>query len=54
MAALILEWREANLQKREQANMAKHNGHLTKTEQRSLNQENHISRSIARDKAQNR
>lgn len=50
-----LEGREANLQNREQADMAKHNGHLTKPEQRSLNrQENRISRSIARDKAKNR
>jgi hypothetical protein len=50
-----LERREANLQKREQSDMAKNNGHLTKTEQKSLNrQENRISGSIARDKAQNR
>jgi|SRR5579884_1452533 hypothetical protein len=50
-----LEAREANLQNRESADMAKHNGHLTKPEQRSLNrQENRISRSIARDKAKNR
>lgn len=50
-----LERREANLQNREQADMAKHNGHLTKQEQRGLNrQENRISHSIARDKAQNR
>jgi hypothetical protein len=50
-----LERREANLQKREQADMAKHNGHLTRAEQRSLNrQQNRMSRSIARDKAQNR
>jgi hypothetical protein len=50
-----LEHREANLQKREQAEMAKRNGHLTKAEQRSLNrQENRISHSIARDKAQSR
>jgi hypothetical protein len=50
-----LEGREANLQKREQSDMAKHNGHLTKPEQRSLNrQENRISRSIADDKAKNR
>jgi hypothetical protein len=31
--------------------MAKHNGHLTKAEQRQLNRrENHISRSIYKDK----
>ncbi len=47
-----LEKREASLQNREQADMAKHNGHLTKAEQRGLNhQENRISRSIRRDKA---
>jgi len=46
-----LEHREAALQKREQKDMAAHNGHLTKPEQRQLNrQENRISRSIARDK----
>jgi hypothetical protein len=50
-----LERREAKLENREQADMAKHNGHLTKTEQRRLNhQENGISRSIAHDKAENR
>ena len=50
-----LERREANLQNREQADMAKHNGHLTKREQTSLNRrENRISRSIARDKAENK
>jgi hypothetical protein len=50
-----LENREANLQNREQRDMAKNNGHLTKPEQRGLNrQENRISRSIARDKAKNR
>jgi hypothetical protein len=49
-----LENREANLQKREQKDMAKNNGHLTKQEQRGLNrQENRISRSIAKDKARN-
>ena len=49
-----LEAREANLQHREKADMAKHNGHLTKPEQRRLNRrENRISRSIARDKAKN-
>ena len=50
-----LERREANLQNRGPADMAKHTGHLTQTEQRSLNpQENLIRRPIARDKAQNR
>jgi hypothetical protein len=50
-----LENREANLQNREQRDMAKNNDHLTKPEQRGLNrQENRISRSIARDKARNR
>jgi hypothetical protein len=46
-----LENREANLQKTEQKDMAAHNGHLTKAEQRNLNhRENRISRSIKRDK----
>jgi hypothetical protein len=46
-----LEKREAALQKTEQADMAKHGGHLTKAEQRNLNhRENRISRSIKRDK----
>ena len=50
-----LEKRETAVQKREQADMAKHNGHLTKAEQRGLNrQQNRISRSIARDKAVNK
>jgi hypothetical protein len=50
-----LENREANLQNRDQKDMAKNNGHLTKQQQRGLNrQENRISRSIARDKAKNR
>ena len=49
-----LENRETNLQNREQKDMAKNNGHLTKGEQRGLNrQENRISRSIKRDKAAN-
>jgi hypothetical protein len=49
--AANLEKRGTILQKREQADMAKHNGHLTKAEQRGLNrQENRISRSIYRDK----
>ena len=46
-----LENREANLQKTEQKDMAKHNGHLTKAEQHNLNhRENKISRSIHKDK----
>jgi uncharacterized lipoprotein YajG len=46
-----LEKREASLQTQEQKDMAAHNGHLTKAEQRHLNQrENRISRSIHRDK----
>ena len=50
-----LENREANLQNREQRDVAKNNGHLTKPEYRGLNrQENRISHSIARDKARNR
>jgi hypothetical protein len=49
-----LENRETNLQNREKADMAKHNGHLTKAEQKGLNrQENRISRSIKRDKTAN-
>jgi len=50
-----LEKREANLQNKEQADMAKHNGHLTKVEQKNLNhRENRISHSIKRDKASNK
>lgn len=50
-----LEKRETAVQNREQADMAKHNGHLTKAEQRGINrQQNRISRSIARDKASNK
>jgi hypothetical protein len=46
-----LEKREASVQKREQKDMAKHNGHLTKGEQVRINrQQNRISRSIRRDK----
>jgi hypothetical protein len=49
--AAHLEKREAAVEKREQADMAKHNGHLTKAEQRGINrQQNRISHSIARDK----
>jgi hypothetical protein len=50
-----LENREASVQNREQRDMAKHNGHLTKAEQRGINrQQNRISRSISKDKAANK
>ncbi|SRR5258708_1907688 len=50
-----LEKREAGVQKTEQADMAKHNGHLTKVEQKNLNhRENRISRTIKRDKTSNK
>ena len=53
--ATHLEKRETAVQNREQADMAKHNGHLTKAEQRGINrQQNRISRSIARDKESNK
>jgi hypothetical protein len=46
-----LENREASVQNREQRDMAKNGGHLTKAEQRGINrQQNRISRSIAKDK----
>lgn len=46
-----LEKREANVQAREQKDMAAHNGHLTKAEQKGINrQQNRISRSIYKDK----
>jgi hypothetical protein len=46
-----LEKREANVQAREQKDMAEHNGHLTKAEQRGINrQQNRISKSIYKDK----
>jgi hypothetical protein len=52
--ATHLEKRETAVQNREQADMAKHNGHLTKAEQAGINhQQNRISRSIRRDKAAN-
>ena len=48
-----LEKREGNVQAREQKDMAAHNGHLTKAEQRGINrQQNRISRSIYKDKHQ--
>jgi hypothetical protein len=50
-----LEKREASVENREQRDMAKNNGHLTKAEQRGINrQQNRISRSIAKDKAENK
>jgi hypothetical protein len=50
--ATNLEKRETAVQNREKADMAAHNGHLTKAEQRGINrQQNRISRSIKRDKA---
>src|SRR5450755_4289105 len=46
-----LENRETAVQNREQRDMAKNNGHLTKAEQRGINrQQNRISKSIAKDK----
>jgi len=48
-----LEKREARVQHREQKDMAAHNGHLTKREQRGINrQQNRISESIYKDKHQ--
>ncbi len=50
-----LEKREASVQKQKQNGMAKHNGHLTKAEQRQLNRrENRISHSIYKDKHNNK
>jgi uncharacterized lipoprotein YajG len=46
-----LEKREARVQNREQKDMAAHNGHLTKREQKGINrQQNRISKSIDKDK----
>jgi hypothetical protein len=46
-----LEKRETSVQNREQKDMAQHNGHLTKAEQKGINrQQNRISKSIAKDK----
>jgi hypothetical protein len=48
-----LEKRETSVQNREQRDMAQHNGHLTKAEQKGINrQQNRISRSIYKDKHQ--
>jgi hypothetical protein len=50
-----LERREASVQRQEKRDMAKHNGHLTKAEQKQLNhRENRISRSIYKDKHNNK
>jgi len=49
--AAHLEKREASVQNREQKDMAKHSGHLTKAEQKGINrQQNRISKSIYKDK----
>jgi len=49
-----LEKREASVQNREQKDMAAHNGHLTKAEQKGINrQQNRISKSIYKDKHSN-
>lgn len=46
-----VEQREANVQRSEQKDMSKHNGHLTKNEQQNLNhRENRISNTIRNDK----
>jgi len=50
-----LENRETRVQNRENADMAKNNGHLTKGEQKGINrQQNRISNSIAKDKESNK
>ena len=49
--ATNLEKRETAVQNREQKDMAKNNGHLTKAEQRGINrQQSRISKSIYKDK----
>jgi hypothetical protein len=49
--ATNLEKRETAVQNREKKDMAEHNGHLTKAEQRGINrQQNRISKSIYKDK----
>jgi len=49
--AANLEKREASVQNREKRDMAEHNGHLTKAEQKGINrQQNRISKSIYKDK----
>ncbi len=52
--AANLEKRETSVQNREQKDMAQHNGHLTKAEQKGINrQQNRISKSIYKDKHSN-
>jgi len=49
--AANLEKRETSVQNREKRDMAAHNGHLTKAEQKGINrQQNRISKSIYEDK----
>ena len=49
--AANLEKRESSVQNREKRDMAAHNGHLTKAEQKGINrQQNRISKSIYDDK----
>ncbi len=49
--ATHLEKRETSVQNREKKDMAAHNGHLTKAEQKGINrQQNRISKSIYKDK----
>jgi len=49
-----LDKREAAVKNREQRDMAAHNGHLTKAEQKGINrQQNRISKSIYKDKHPN-
>jgi hypothetical protein len=49
--AASLEKRETAVQNREKKDMAAHNGHLTKAEQKGINrQQNRISKSIYKDK----
>jgi hypothetical protein len=49
--ATNLEKRETSVQNREKKDMAAHNGHLTKAEQKGINrQQNRISNSIYKDK----
>jgi len=49
-----LEKREANVQNREQKDMAAHNGHLTKAEQKGINrQQDRVSKTIYKDKHPN-
>jgi len=46
-----IERREASVQRREKRDMAAHNGHLTKAEQKGINrQQNRISKTIYKDK----